>query len=285
MNHPLEFNAPLERVSILGPRLQAEVLYRGQSAVSILAEQTRYALLGFTQAPLRLLYNPGAPLLLTGAATLFLLGIAWSITHFDLRYFLMFLPLFGAIVSNIVSQDPPASQRFVLAMPLVAIFVAVPLGEMGKWIDRLWPRVKHLGLVITAVIIAAVMAQDIQYYFGEVYDSYVLGGINTQVASEIADYFQEQVPPEQDVYFFGAPRMGYYSLSTIPYLAPNMRGQDVIEPLQATPPWNLERPTLFVFLPERLNELDFVRAAYPDGNYVEFYEGTDLFLFAAYEVK
>ncbi|MCP5100174.1 MAG: hypothetical protein GY943_31865 [Chloroflexi bacterium] len=285
LKHPLEFNAPLERVSILGPRLQAEVLYRGQTAVSILAEQARLAIMGFTQEPLRLLYNPGAPLLLTGAATLFLLGIAWSITHFDLRYLLMFLPLVGAILSNVISQDPPASQRFVMAMPLVAIFVAVPLGEMGNWVDRLWPRVKHIGLVITAVIIATVMAQDIQYYFGEVYDSYVLGGINTQVASEIADYFQEQVPSDQDVFFFGAPRMGYYSLSTIPFLAPDMRGQDVLQPLQAEPTWNLEGATLFVFLPERVNELEFVKAAYPDGTYREFHEGEALFLFASYEVK
>jgi hypothetical protein len=285
LKHPLEFSAPLNRVSILGPRLQSEILYRGQSAASIFLEQARLAVMGFTLEPLRLLYNPGAPLLLTGAATLFLLGIAWAITHFDLRYLLMFLPLFGALLSNIVSQDPPASQRFVMAIPLVSIFVAVPLGQMGNWIDRLWPRVKHVGGVVTAVIILTIMAQDIQYYFGEVYDNYVLGGINTLVATEIADYLQDQSPEDQDVYFFGAPRMGYYSLSTIPYLVPKMKGQDVLQPLDVTPTWNLNGPALFVFLPERVNELEFVRNAFPEGNYQEFYARDDLFLFAVYEVE
>lgn len=285
LERPEEFNAPLNRVTILGERLQQEVQFRGQPASQILLEQLRNAVLGFTQEPLRLLYDPGAPLLLTGAATLFLLGIVWGIFYFDLRYWLLFLPLLAALVSNTVSQDPPASQRYILAIPMVAIILAAPLGQLGAWLDRLWPQGKRVGLVVTAVLLAGIAAQDLRYYFFDVYDNYVLGGLNTLVATEVAYYLRDHEQPEQKVYFFGFPRMGYFSLSTIPYLAPRMQGEDVVERLGAPPQWELNGPTLFLFLPERLDELEQVRAAYPSGAYREFHAEPELFLFAAYEVR
>ncbi len=284
-NNPAEFNAPLGRVTILGTRLQVDMAYQDRTAVSILVEQTKLAVMGFTQEPLRLLYNPGAPLLLTGAATLFLIGVAWSITHFSLRYLLILLPLFGAIVSNIISQSPPASQRYVMAMPLVAVLMAIPLGQIGNWFDRMWPQVKNVGLIVTAVIMSAVITQDINYYFFEVYETYVLGGTNTLVATEVAYYLQEQTPANQTVYFFGFPRIGYYSFSTVPYLAPEMKGIDVSDPIQNRPAWELTEPTQFVFLPERLGELAYVREAFPEGRYQEFYAKEDLFLFAVYAIN
>ncbi len=283
-NHPQEFNAPLVRVTIMGERLAEEVAYRGQSAPSILWEQFKLAILGFTQVPLRLLYDPGSPLLLTGAATLFLLGVAWGVTHFDLRFLIIFLPLVGVIVSNTVSQSPPASQRYILAIPMVAVLVGVPLGLLGNWLDTLWAERKFVGMAVTAVLMLGVVFQDLSYYFFDVYDSYILGGINTLVATEVVNYLEEQEAVEQDVFFFGFPRMGYNSLSTIPYLVPEKRGRDVIEPLQAPPNWQLSGPTVLIFLPERVTELEQVRQVYANGRYREFYTVDDLFLFAAYEI-
>jgi len=283
-NHPYEFNAPLARVTMMGERLAEEVAYRGQSAPSILWEQFKLAVLGFTQIPMRLLYDPGSPLLLTGAATLFLLGIAWGVTHFDLRFLLIFLPLVAAIASNTVSQSPPASQRYILAMPLVAILVGVPLGLLGNWLDRMWADRKFVGMLVTAVLMFAVVFQDVSYYFFEVYDSYILGGINTLIATEVVHYLEDQEAVEQDVFFFGFPRMGYNSLSTIPYLLPEKRGLDIIEPLQEPPNWQLTGTTVLIFLPERVSELEQVRQVYDNGRYQEFYTVDNLFLFAAYEI-
>ena len=85
---------------------------------------------------------------------------------------------------------------------------------------------------------AWIVATDLNYYFSEVYESYVLGGHNTKVATAVANYLDEKEPPP-DVYFFGFPRMGYYSLSTISYLAPDVNAEDVLEPLVARPAWRL----------------------------------------------
>ncbi|HEX6386324.1 MAG TPA: glycosyltransferase family 39 protein [Anaerolineae bacterium] len=282
--HPNEFNAPIDRVTILGERLAQEVVLRQQSPAQFIAGQAMQAALGFTHEPLRLLYNPGVPLLLAGAATLFLLGLIWAVTHFDLRYLLLFLPFLAVIISNALSQDPPASQRYILAMPLAAILLAVPLGQAARWMWQLWPERRRAVVALAAILMVAIALADLHYYFFDVYDDYVLGGFNTETATEIAYYLRDDEPSTQRVYFFGFPRMGYFSHSTIPYLAPHVAAQDVNAPLAEPPNWPVTEPTLFIFLPERLGELEYVRASYPSGRYQEFYSEKGQFLFAVYKV-
>ena len=111
----------------------------------------------------------------------------------------------------------------------------------------------------------------------------MLGGVNTEVATSVAHFLEEKEPP-QSVYFFGFPRMGYYSLSTIPYLVPEADAHDVLEPIIDWPEGELSRPTTFVFLPERENELAYVRDAYPQGTYRQIRNENGLLLFVAYDV-
>ncbi len=284
--NPDEFSAPLNRVSIWGPWLEQMMESTGKSATELIGWQMILAAQGFTHQPLQLLYNPGVPLLLSGAAALFLIGLLWAITHFDLRYLLLFLPILTTIISNGLSQKPPASQRFILVMPIVALFVALPLGQVVRVLRPLWPKFGKVVLAGTAVFILWISFLDINYYFTEVYPSgYKLGGVNTYTATEIASYLQGQEEEIQKVYFFGFPRMGYFSLSTIPYLVPEKLGEEVIDPLQTVPEWQLTMSTVFIFLPERAAELQFVQQAYPSGNVREFVDEVGNPLFSAYEVE
>lgn len=282
---PDQFNAPLDRVTILGPWLEAEAVKTGMSETQIVLRQMWLGALGFVVQPLRLLYEPGAPLLLTGAATLFLIGFLWGIVHFDLRYLLLVLPFFATILSNGISQNPPAAQRYIFAMPMVAIFVAIPLGIMVEWFDELWSRRRWIGLGITGLMALAVGYQDVYYYFAVAQDAYIYGGINTLIATEVAYYLDER-PQTDKVYFFGFPRMGYFSLSTIPYLAPTVEAIDIAEPIREVPSWPIEGSTKFMFLPERLEELNLVREAYPNGRVVDLYDPDgDVLLLVIYEVE
>ncbi len=279
---PDEFQAPLNRVTIFGDWLEREIANTDRTTADIVLDQAVAGVMGFTHEPLRLLYNPGSPLLLAGAATLFLLGVLLSLFTFDLRTLLLLLPLASAVVANAISQDSPASQRYVMAMPLVAIFIALPLAQLVEWLGGLWPRYRPAVLAAVVGVMALVMVIDLNYYFNDIYDTYVLGGENTLVATEIGSYLQAQDPPDQDVYFFGFPRMGYSSLSTIPYLAPQMNGEDIFDPLDGLPDWQIDGPSLFIFLPERLGELETVRFAFPDGRYEEFFGDDGRLLFAVY---
>ena len=283
VQHPNEFNAPLERVTVLDGWLEQRSLEEDTTPELVMLDLMIDTALGLTHLPLRQLYNPGSPLLLAGAAALFLLGLIWAATHFDLRYLLILLPLAGIIVLGGFSLGAPSSQRYVLVAPLVAIFVALPLAASTRWLGGEWPRLRYVALAGAALVMTWIAVLDLRYYFDEVYDTYVLGGLNTQVATSIAGYLDEhETAPE--VYFFGFPRMGYYSLSTIPYLAPQVEARDVHEPLIAPPQWPLTRPTTFIFLPERLEEMKYVNSAYPGGRiHRATRSGDELLLFAAYE--
>lgn len=286
VDKPDEFQAPLNRVTVFGPWLENELARGERTTARIILDQAVGGALGYTHEPLRLLYNPGSPLLLAGAATLFVLGLLWGLFHFDLRYLLLLLPLLGAIAANAVSQDSPASQRYIMAMPLVAIFVALPVAQLAAWLRESRPRYQAAILAGALGVIAIIALADLNYYFNRIYDEgYELGGLNTRVATEVAYYLQEQEPADKDVLFFGFPRMGYYSLSTIPYLAPEANGQDIIDPLFGPPDWPLGGPTLIIFLPERLGELDLVRQRFPDGRYEEIHGRNGELLFAVYETS
>jgi len=286
LEKPDEFQAPLNRVTIFGPWLEGELAKGERTTAEIILDQAVNGALGFTHEPLRLLYDPGSPLLLAGAGTLFLLGILWALLNFDLRYLLLILPLLAVIASNAVSQDSPASQRYILAVPLVALFLAVPLGEAVAWLKTQYPRYRGAVVAAAFALLALVAAVDLNYYFNRIYnEGYVLGGLNTQVATEIGYYLRDKEPANEDVFFFGFPRMGYFSLSTIPFLAPDKQAQDVIDPLTGPSAFPLRGPTLFIFLPERLNELEYVRQQAPDGVYREFRAPNGDLHFAVYETS
>lgn len=281
--HWAEFQAPLNRVTIIGERLDSMAVLQGTAPVVIVLRQMWLAALGFTQIPLRLLYEPGVPLLLSLAAGLFLVGATWSVLRFDGRSALLLLPLLSVVFLSGFSQDPPASQRFILAMPVVAVLVARPLGLVAGWLRLLWPGGKEWVWLGTAVILFWLALVDITFYFGDLYETYVLGGTNTVVANDIAEYLQAE-PTRPTVYFMGFPRMGYYSLSTIPYLAPDAAAIDVIEPITVPPTWAITDPTLAIFLPERLGELPFVQQAYPNGAYEEVLDAENQLLYGVYRI-
>ena len=71
----------------------------------------------------------------------------------------------------------------------------------------------------------------------------------------------------------------------MPFLAPGVPGQDVVDPLAATPDFvDSERGAVFLFLPERVAELAFVQEAYPGGRLQELYDVHGGLRFVAYEV-
>lgn len=284
-SHLMEFNAPLQRVTVFEGWLEMEQLRLGQSASMVILNQMRDTALGITHEPLRHWYNPGTPLLLAGPAALFLLGLLWSLLVFDLRYLLLWLPLVAHVILGGLSQDAPASQRYVWIVPVVVLFVALPLARTVDWLQRAWPKREKWVAGFAAAFLLWLMFTDLHYYFFQVYQNgYVLGGINTETATEIAFYLRDHPEQGQVVYFYGLPRMGYATHSTIPYLAPQMRGIDIVEPVSTAPTTNSEDNLLFIFLPERLEEFVYVQAAFPNGIYQEFYRETGEPLFVVYDV-
>jgi hypothetical protein len=265
LHHQDEFLAPHQRVTILGNWLRNEVNRTGDPGWVILGRQLKESALGFTTRNLRVWYQPGHPMLLPLAASLFLLGVILLLLKLlDLRYLWLALWLIIAILMGGVTESPPAAQRYIFVAPAVSLLVALPISMSLQWLSRLWQSREKIIIVLLCLVIMTAIGLDIKFYFSEYAPNNRYGDPNTETATALGFYLAEQEPGLQ-VYFFGPPRMGYYSLSTVPYLAPQAVGQDVVFPITSPPDWSIDGPTLFIFLPERQEELMLVSESYPGG--------------------
>jgi hypothetical protein len=68
-------------------------------------------------------------------------------------------------------------------------------------------------------------------------------------------------------------------------LVPEATGYDVDNPLVEPPSETLTGPTVYIFLPERLDELGFVEQAYPGGKVVVKRGREQIHLFTAYQIQ
>jgi 4-amino-4-deoxy-L-arabinose transferase-like glycosyltransferase len=265
IHHPDEFLAPHQRVTILGNWLRNEVGRTGDPAWLIVGKTLKESALGFTTRNLRHWYQPDHPMLLPLPASLFLLGVILLLLNlFDLRYLWLALWLLIAILMGGLTESPPAAQRYVFVAPAVSILVALPISMSLEWLSKLWPSRDKVVIGLISLLLIVVIGLDFKFYFNEYAPKNRYGDPNTETATALGFYLAQQEPGIQ-VYFFGPPRMGYYSLSTITYLAPKAIGQDVVTPITSPPNWSLDGPTLFVFLPERQEELMLVSESYPGG--------------------
>lgn len=284
IKHPQEFAAPFRRVSILGPWLEKEMLLTGDPAWVIMASQFRKAALAFTHINLRSWYNPDHPMLLVLPSVLFLIGIVLLLMKlFRPKYTWIGIWLLSAIGIAALSESTPAAQRLTFVAPAVAIVVAIPIEISMRAFSAAFPRKARFSAIAAIVLIIAVIAGEIHFYFAEYSGNRKFSDINTETADAVAYYLRE-LEPEPTVHFFGPPRMGFFSHSNLPYLAPNAIGFDVREPLQEPAEFTLGNPTIFIFIPERSQELDFVRQVYPQGKIIEQYGRDDLLLYIAYQV-
>jgi hypothetical protein len=274
LKHLDEFGAPMNRVSRFAGYSEGRDWFStisqdtGKPVVQVVLETYRDAALGFVLVPLRMWYNSGTPMLLGIPALLFTIGLALGLYNLrDPRYWLLLLILLGTISIAVVTHDTPAAQRYVLAAPIAALLVGVALATLMRSAARAWPHRRGIIRVVTVALILVAVARELQFYFMSYVPTKGHGDTNTQVATWLGRYL-EHYPPGSQVFFFGVPRMGYNSISTVPYLAPQVEGVDVIDVLSTPPDWTLSGTRVaFVFLPERIGEARLVEQRYPGGSY------------------
>jgi len=285
--HPDDWNARVNQVGILQSGwLAREPGLTGKSTLQILAEQLGRAAGAFHVFPDRTAwYGADRPLLGFLAGMFAMLGMVWAAMHWkDRRCFLVLLWFWSVIVTGgMLTESPPSSQRLVLAIPAVALLVAlgleqtVNLARRAAGLDVHWERVA-LGALLLALALGSV-----HFYFVEFTPQRRYGTANAVTATMVGHYL-EGLDAGYDAYFFGAPSI-YWAFGSMTFLAPAIDGRDVVEPLSAPPDWNLDgQSTVFLFVPERAAELAWVQQRWPDGEAREFYDQEGRLRFLAYEV-
>ncbi len=285
----------------IGPSdwLAREAEQRGQSEAAVLQQQATQALLAFNATLDRSnAYRASMPLLGAGMALLFVLGLGVAVVQVGQpRYALLLLwVLITLLAGGLMTENPPQSHRLVLATPALALLAGLGLWLLGRLLLTLWTEAGgektavYRQYLLPALLVVALLLSlsDVGYYFGRYRAQPNFADLNTEVADRMAHYLNE-LGAEWTAYFYGPPRM-YVGFPNIAFLASgheagyNLFDVDHDEGLGSD--FVSVRPNLtFIYLPERLTELEAIQQQFPNGHLRQFDGYYSSPLFYAYEVR
>jgi hypothetical protein len=128
-------------------------------------------------------------------------------------------------------------------------------------------RLRHALLPFYTLAVVFLSGVSIWWYFGVFTPMYRYGGPNALVTTSIGHYVQEELDADWQLVFLGQPRMDA-NFGTLLYLADDIEridvGPELVRPFD-TNRLEPDKGAVFVFLPERRDELDLVRETFPDG--------------------
>ena len=287
-DHPENLVARSRQVSIFGSGwLAREQAITGRSAASLLLQQFWRSASAFhhTLDP-TFWYHPAVPLLDVVSGVLFVIGMVWAAAHrrWPANGLLLLWFWSALFLGWVVTENPPSSQRLVIAAPALAILVGLGLNwlmALGRRVFGGGPRFREGVAVMTLVAVAVL---NLHYYFVVYAPTRVYGNPTAEVGTELGRALARQ--DDGYVVYFHAPPFMYWGFGTLQFLAQGVEGMDVLPPgegevLQP----DLSRGARFVFLPERLGELEAVRAQIPGGVEVPVHSIVDgRLLYVSYEV-
>ena len=285
--HPDDWNARVNQVGIIQSGwLAREPALSGKGTVQILGEQFLRAAGAFHVFPDRAAwYDADRPLLGFLSGVFALLGMAWAVAHLlDRRYFVVLLWFWSVIIAGgMLTESPPSSQRLVIAIPAVALLVAIGLEQVVCLARRELDLDRKWGDLALGLLDLSVALGNVRFYFVDYSPSRRYGSENGETATMIGHYLQGLGESER-VYLLGAPSI-YWAFGTMSFLAPNVVGQDVVEPLDAPPDFtNGSDKAVFIFLPGRRGELAWVQQAFPEGRTREVEDARGRLRFTTYEI-
>lgn len=288
--HPDDWNARVNQIGIIQSGwLEREPELTGKTPARLLTEQFLHAAGAFhVYADKTMWYGSERPLLGFLAGAFALLGMAWAVAHWrERRHFLVLIWFWSVIITGgMLTDSPPSSQRLVMAIPAVCLLVTIGAEQTVALGRRLLGSSRRAENLALGLIMAALAVSSIRYYFVEFIPTGRYGSQNGETATMMG-YALRELPPGTCVYFFGAPRM-YWSFGTMGFMAPQVEGLDVNDPLTdlaaaaSLPPAEDGRPIAFFFLPERSGELTWVQTAFPDGQVREVRDGQGQLRFITY---
>ncbi len=265
--HPESFASRSRQVNIFtNGWIEETRALTGHSTVALLADQFWRAMTAFHLTPdTTFWYRPDRPLLDVVGGLLLLVGLVAAIRRWRWpSRGLVLLWFFSTLaVAWGMTIDPPASQRAILLIPAAALLI----GWGAETIfERLSPLDRQLRYGFLLLLLLLFAFANLRFYFVLYTPRRIYGNPTAREATEICHYLQANPIPGSHIYFFGAPYLYWNGLGTFRYLMPGREGED-IEP--DVMPEQVEPPARFIFVPQRADEVEKVKARYPGGRTIE----------------
>jgi 4-amino-4-deoxy-L-arabinose transferase-like glycosyltransferase len=287
IKYPDTFFEPMNRVGLSLAWLNQQVINTGTPAWKIVLNQIALAFGSFTYDHLQAWYTPDTPLLRPLSAALFLIGIVLVFLRKQKWHIIpLMLWLFAFVAIGGFSESTPAAQRYVAAAPVCALLIGYGLSESAGLVEKVFFGRKRWINIISFTLIAILALDELNFYF-RVYtphSSISLARSNGMIAQTLADSLETKAK-DTEVLFFGFPSMGFYSIPSIQFLVPAIRGFDINE---QWPP--IKKPVissnhlLFVFLPNNIDQIPKVKSDYPVGLLTSVPAADGELLYETYEV-
>ncbi|MEW6401118.1 MAG: glycosyltransferase family 39 protein [Chloroflexota bacterium] len=285
--YPLDMLAPMQRVSILGNDwLAFNEQTRNLPAWRLLLDQFWLGFGAYVFVPSHAWYTPDIPILRPIAAVFFVIGLLLSLLHPNRKFGLLLLiwilifALMGAL-----SESTPAAQRYPAAAPAAAILVAIGLYQLTALFERLWPSARRWVNAGAVVALLALAAREVQFYFFEYTprSAIFMAQDNSMVGFRLGQFLRTR-PPGAQIVFLGMNRMGFYSIPSTQYLAPQFSGIDINFPWRDPQnPLPDKEHLIFIILPHLQSEIPLVQEDYLGGQLSQISANDGAVLFYIYE--
>ena len=282
INHYNEFNARFNQIGIFNGWLSNEVVNSGHSVISILINQLKDSFLTINYFPVTAFYNSAYPVLDIIAGSFFVLGLVYSIINIREIRFLILNGWFwaGIVVNALVVLPYSGVYRILIILPAVLIFVAVGIEKMTSFSLQFAKNSRIL--VNSSILFLIIISVGINFkeYWIDWVPKCLYGDVGTNFASRIGVYLASQ-PSESQVFLAGAPFIIYGTHASVDFLSGGIKVKNILDPIKESPKLTVDsgKPIIFIFAPNRKNEIAFVKNAFPNGEYSEIQDCSDLSMF------
>ncbi len=246
--------------------IDREVEISGLSMAHLLWIQFRNAAMLPFSTPPGGLFRPGVPFVGWPMAIPVAIGLGLVTATFWRRSsFGLVIGFWSTVVGLALTEGGPATNRYVAAGPFLVIFGALGITAIAMALAR-FTRLPRTSTMLAAGLVTVFIAVwHLHFFFRDPNQITLYADTNSVIATSIGRQ-TERLGPDATLFFLGQPRMSYVGNENIAFLAPDATVFDIEPPWEATAARPaLTGPTLFAFVPERLGELDLVRAWFPDG--------------------
>ncbi len=246
--------------------IDREVELTGLSMAHLLWIQFRNAaMLPFSTLPSGL-FRPGVPFVGWPMAVPVAIGLGLvTATSWRRSSFGFVIGFWSTVVGLTLTEGAPATNRYVAAGPFLVIFGALGITAVASAIGRSARLPRKSTMLAAGLVTVFIAAWHLHFFFRDPNQIELYADTNSMIATSIARQ-AEHLGPDATLYFLGQPRMSYEGNENMAFLAPDATVFDIEQPWNATAERPaLTGPTLFAFVPDRLGELDVVRAWFPEG--------------------